>query len=100
MSKLVNETEYLLAWLVFWLCSTFGGFILGAVAGGIIGGIMGAAGADIQSIKIIAGVMGFIISIPLSCGLFRLFVSVMIVKKIAARISTMQTASPGADLRQ
>ncbi len=94
MNKLVKESEYLLAWLVFWLCVTFGGFVLGAIAGGIAGAIMGAAGADIQSIKLIAGGIGFVISIPISYGFFRFFVSVMIVRKIAARILTAATSVP------
>lgn len=97
MNKLVKETEYLLAWFVFWLCSAIGGFILGAVIGGILGGIMGAAGVNIQTIKIVAGTLGFIISIPISYVFFRIFVSVMIVKKIEDRLS-VQPASPSQQI--
>jgi hypothetical protein len=87
MEKLVKESEYFIAWLLFWLCSTVGGFILGSVIGGIAGGILGVLGVDMNTIQRVGFVLGLIISIPLSYGMFRLFAGMMIVKKAQARAS-------------
>ncbi len=94
MQKLIKESEYFVAWLVFWLCGTFGGFLIGAVAGGIVGFFLGAAGVDLNKIKLICGGVGFIIGIPLSYILFRVFVGKMIVKKAEARVQSMMEESP------
>lgn len=86
MNKLINELEFFLAWLVFWLCTAVGGFVLGAVVGAIVGGMLGVAGYDITHIKLICGVLGFLVGIPVSYIMFRLFVGLMIVRKIEKRI--------------
>ena len=90
MQKLVKESEYFIAWLLFWLSCTFGGFILGSIAGGIVGAVLGAAGVGLQKITLICGGVGFLVGIPLSYALFRVFVATMIVKKIKNRASSNQ----------
>ncbi len=90
MGKLVKESEYLLAWFLFWICATIGGFILGAVGGGIVGFFLGAAGVDLNTIKLICGGVGLILGIPLSYILFRAFVGAMIVKKAEARFQRLE----------
>jgi hypothetical protein len=86
MEKLVKESEYFLAWLVFWLCCTIGGVILGGVAGGVVGFCLGVAGVDLHAIRLICGALGFLLSIPLSYVMFRVFAARMIVKKVEARL--------------
>jgi len=90
MAKLVKESEYFIVWFLFWLSSVIGGFVVGAVAGFVLGLILGMSGVDIQTIKIVCAISGFIIGVPLSYFLFRIFVGQMIVKKVEARISSME----------
>lgn len=85
MDKLVKESQYFVAWLLFWLSTTIGGIALGALVGAIIGGMLGASGVDIQTITVVCTIAGFLISIPLSYVLFRVFVAIMIVNKIESR---------------
>ena len=87
MSKTIRESEYFLAWLVFWLSATVGGFIVGAIIGAILGLALGLAGVSLEAIKIICGIAGFIIAIPFSYLLFRLIVGAMIVKKTEKRLT-------------
>ena len=94
MPKLVKESEYFVAWLFFWLSCVVGGFILGAVAGAIVGAILSVAGVDLQAIALICGGVGFVVSIPLSYVLFRVFVAAMIVKKVMERAATLTIPSP------
>ena len=89
MNKLVKESEYFLAWLVFWLCTTFGGLVVGVIAGFVIGASLGAAGVDLTTIKVICGGVGFILGGFLSYVLFRVFVGSMIVNKAQARFQSM-----------
>lgn len=97
MQKLVTETEYFVAWLVFALGGTIGGFILGAIAGGIVGFCLGAAGVDLKAIQIICGCIGFLLGTILSYILFRVIVASMIVKKAEARMKAeAATAEPSA----
>jgi ABC-type microcin C transport system permease subunit YejE len=86
MEKLVKESEYFLAWLVFWLCYTVAGFILGGVAGGVMGVFLGGTRVDLHAIRLICAGVGFLLSLPLSYILFRVFVARMIVKKAEARL--------------
>ena len=82
MNKIIRESEYFLAWLVFWLCVTVGGFILGVILGAILGITLAATGTEPEVIKIVGRIAGFIMSIPLSYLFFRLIVGAMIVKNI------------------
>ncbi len=94
IDKLAGESEYFVAWLLFWLSSTVGGVVLGAIVGGIAGRILGAAVVDLQSIKLICGGIGFLLSIPVSYGLLRLFVHLMIVRKVESRVASMTVQLP------
>lgn len=94
MDKLIKESQYFGIWLLFWVCSMVGGFVLGAVGGGIVGAILGAARVDIKTIQLICGGVGFILGIALSYVLFRVFVGNLIVKKAQARFQDMLQESP------
>lgn len=84
MTPRLKETDYLVAWILFFLCATAGGFVAGAVAGGILGGILGAAGISLTTIKVVCGFAGFIIGVPISYLFFRVFVAHFIVRKLTA----------------
>jgi ABC-type uncharacterized transport system permease subunit len=86
MTGMLRERDYLLAWFVFWICSVIGGFIFGAIIGGMLGAVLGVAQADMQTIRIVAGIAGFLISIPVNFAFFRLFVDLLIVRRIEARM--------------
>ncbi len=78
----LRELDYVKAWGFFWLLATFGGFIVGAFAGAILGAILGAAGVDLGLIKILAGILGFAMAIPISYLLFRFSIVLFILPKI------------------
>ena len=83
---MVRESEYVVAWFLFWLCATVAGLILGALAGALVGALLGALGVDMAAIRVVCGLAGFLVSIPLSYLSFRFVVGRMIVKKIEARV--------------
>ncbi len=82
MSKNIGESTYFLAWFVYWITSAVGAFIIGIITGAFVGGFLGALGVELQSIKIICGMMGFIIGITVSYVAFRFIVQWMIVAKV------------------
>ena len=77
------ELDYFKAWFCFALCSVLAGFVLGAVLGGVAGAVLGAAGSSKGTITIVAGIFGAGGSLVASYLLFRLFVRVFIVRKLA-----------------
>ena len=86
MKQQLNEIDYLKTWGLFALCATLGGFIAGALVGAVLGGALGAAGASVNTIKVVCGTAGFIVGLPISYLFFRLFVSRFIVHKLSAQI--------------
>ena len=99
-TKLVKETEYLLAWFLFFLCASVVcaavGSAAGAVAGFIVGFIMVLAGSEDPNPilgMVAGGVAGFIVSVPVSYLFFRIFVAKIIVKRIRMRISQVPPAA-------
>ncbi len=101
-TKLVKETEYLLAWFLFLVCASVvgavAGFLAGGAAGFIVGFIMVAAGYEVDANPMIGmvagGVAGFMVSIPVSYLFFRLFVAKIIVKRVKMRISQVPPVAP------
>lgn len=100
MNKVIGEGEFLLAWFVYWICTLVGGFVAGAIVGGIMGGVLGAVGADMQTIRIVGGVAGFLVSVPISFLFFRIFVGAMIVKKIESRMAQQTPLTPVAQVER
>jgi len=82
--KLITEIDYFIAWLLFFICATTGGFGAGFIAGAAIGIICGAMHMDIGTIRITGAVAGFIVSLPISFLMFRLVVAKFIVEKVQA----------------
>jgi multisubunit Na+/H+ antiporter MnhE subunit len=84
-STKLRESEYLIAWAIFFLCATVGGGVVGFIVGALVGGILGAAGVSLKTIPIITGLIGFVLSIPISYFCFRFAVAKFVVEKIAGR---------------
>lgn len=82
MSPPLKETDYLKAWVLFFLCATVAGAVAGAVVGGILGAVLAAAQVPLDTLKLVCGVAGLIVGLPISYGFFRLFVSRFIVRKL------------------
>ena len=72
-----------MAWAIFWVLATVGGFVVGAVGGGILGAILGAAGASMQSIRLLCGALGFLLTVPLSYIVFRFAITKFILPKLS-----------------
>ena len=83
----LKEIDYLKTWALVTVCATAGGFVVGALIGGIFGGVLGAMGVPIRTIKVICGLLGFMAGLPVSYLFFRIFVSRLIVYKIAGQTS-------------
>lgn len=96
MTKPVRESQYFLAWLAFFASASLVGFVLGAVVGGVAGFLLASQGMDMQAIRLVAGVGGFLISLPISYGSFRLFVDRLIVRRVVSQTPppVQQTVMP------
>ena len=81
----LKESDYLKAWAFFWILATFGGFVAGFVGGVVLGAILGIAGFDLQTIKLICAVFGFLLAIPISYLLYRWSIVMFIVPKLTIR---------------
>ena len=84
----LQEADYLVAWVLFFLCATVGSAIVGFIGGGIIGAVLGVGGAKPQAIRAAGAVVGFVLSLPVSYIVFRLIVAKFIVAKVEAQLST------------
>lgn len=96
MARVVRESEYFLAWLAFFACTTIGGLVLGGAVGFVLGVILGAAGVEPKALTLLGGALGFVLSLPVSYGFFRLFVSKMIVQRVAGRLGAAAPPPAGA----
>jgi ABC-type uncharacterized transport system permease subunit len=74
--------NYFKPWIIFFLIATAGGALLGGVLGFFLGMIMGFAQVELGTIKIVSGIAGLLLSLPLSYFTFRWVVSEFIVKKL------------------
>lgn len=80
----LEETDYLKAWAIFWLISTAGSFIVGMLGGAVLGGILGAMNMNLNAIRLVCGIFGFLLGIPVSYFSFRLCITKFIVPKVKA----------------
>lgn len=82
-NKRLRESDYFVAWLLFFLAATLGGGVVGFIFGAIIGLIMGIAGiTDPNVLATAGGIIGFLVGIPVSYISFRFFVGKFIVDKL------------------
>jgi ABC-type uncharacterized transport system permease subunit len=78
----MKHSHYLKAWLFFFLVATVGGMFAGMLLGAFLGAVLAIAHVDLPTIKIVCGVAGFLISIPLSYFTFFWVVSRFIVNPL------------------
>ncbi len=75
----LQESDYVRAWALFFICSAIGSALAGAVAGAITGAVIGIAGisprGDSREFLIITTIAGFLGGLPVSYFFFRLSVS-------------------------
>lgn len=70
-SKENGQSSIFKAWLMFFLVVTFGGMLIGLVVGAVVGAVLAAIDFDVTAIAKIAGIFGFLISVPISYAAFR-----------------------------
>jgi hypothetical protein len=85
VDKPLRESEYFVAWLLFFLLASVVGGLLGGAAGFVAGIVLGASGVDPSTIALASGALGFVLGVPVSYLSFRFIVSSMVVKKVVAR---------------
>ena len=78
------KVDYLKPWAIFFALSFIGGTVAGAIIGGVAGGVLAVIGAGQNLIKIVAGGLGFLVSLPISYFCFRFAVSKFLVPKISS----------------
>jgi hypothetical protein len=86
-SESFGEFDYAKAWVVFWFASTVCSFCAGALAGAFMGGIMAVMGWSVENVRLFGGIMGFLISIPVSYLLFRFVVAYFVVRKLSPPVT-------------
>ena len=78
------KVDYLKPWAIFFALSFVGGTVAGAIIGGVAGGVLAVVGAAPRFISIVAGGLGFLVSLPISYFCFRFAVSKFLVPKISS----------------
>src|SRR5688572_17311847 len=78
----LKEADYIKPWAIFFAIAFVGGTIAGAILGGIAGGILGVLGAAPKLIAFVGGVLGFLVSIPISYFSFRFAVTKFLLPKV------------------
>jgi hypothetical protein len=91
----VNGVDYLKPWIIFFVLSFVATTIAGAIVGGVAGGILAVVGAP-RVISIVAGMLAFLVSLPISYFCFRFAVSKFLVPKLTAPQSTIEPLKAAA----
>jgi hypothetical protein len=92
----VNGVDYLKPWVIFFLLSFVGTTVAGAIIGGVAGGVLAVIGGAPRLISIVAGGLGFLISLPISYFCFRFAVSKFLLPKISSTESTVEPLKAAA----
>ena len=92
----VNGVDYLKPWIIFFVLSFVATTIAGAIVGGVAGGILAVVGGAPRLISIVAGMLGFLVSLPISYFCFRFAVSKFLVPKLTAPQSTIEPLKAAA----
>ncbi len=80
--KTLKEADYIKAWLIFFFVATVGGGILGAIIGAFLGGGLSIAGFSLTQIKIICGLAGLMVGIPISYFTFRTVIAKFLLPRL------------------
>lgn len=78
----LKELDYLIAWVVFFICATIGGAFAGLIGGLFIGVVLGASGSSPDILRAAGAIVGFVFAMPISYITFRLVVAKFIVGKM------------------
>lgn len=78
----IGGLDYLKSFAIFFLMSFVLGAVAGFVVGAIAGAVLGGAGADLQTIQLVGGALGFLVSIPVDFVCFQFAVRKFIVEKL------------------
>ncbi len=81
--KTLKEFDYIKAWLIFFFVATVGGELVGGIIGALLGGGLSVAGFSISQVKIICGIAGLLVGIPISYLTFRIVVSTFLLPKLS-----------------
>jgi len=69
--KQPTESQYFLAWLIYFIIATVGSVVAGFCVGLGLGIIVAAAGGNAQQLAKVGTIIGFVVSIPVSYFTFR-----------------------------
>lgn len=91
-SPKLKESDYLKAWGIFWVLSTFGGMIAGLVGGAILGFVLGGLGVRMHTIKVLCGALGFLLGLPISYIIFQFTIRYFVAPKLSASANASSVA--------
>lgn len=83
-----SQIPYFKTWLIYTLSSMVLGALCGMASGMVCGFVMGAAGMPVETIKIVCGIVGFVLGIIVSFIMFRWAVDKFIVLEVSRLPST------------
>jgi hypothetical protein len=83
---------YAKSWLLFFLVATVGGGLLGMVIGAVLGAFLGVAGVSLESVKLICGMVGFVVALPISFFTFQWSVRTYIVDPLLRQAGQQRPA--------
>lgn len=78
-----SQIPYFKTWLIYSLSSMVLSALCGMASGMVCGMIMGAAGVPLDTIKVVCGVLGFVLGLAISFIMFRWAVDKFIVPKVS-----------------
>ena len=81
-TKKIAETDLIIAWIPFFICTFVLSLIFAMCAGGAIGFVLGMLRAPSTLIQMAGAAAGWLVQIPISYLFFRIFVKHFIVKKL------------------
>jgi len=95
MTSTNSKVDYLKPWAIFFALSFVATTVSGAIIGGVAGGLLAVIGAP-RLISIVAGLLGFLVGLPISYFCFRFAVSRFLVPKISSTESTVEPLKAAA----
>lgn len=84
MTYELKQKDYIKAWAIFWVICTVGSMIIGAMAGMTVGFVLGGFGVKMHAIKIVCGILAFLLGIPLSFVTYQYSIRTFLLPKLPA----------------
>jgi hypothetical protein len=85
----LKESDYIKVWAIFFVIAFVGGTVAGFIVGGVAGGILRVLGGPSRVISVVSGLLGFLVSLPISYFSFRFAITKFLLPKIAAEPSAV-----------